>query len=117
MSLQETDKEAAAKATRPRVSLADMEAKIATRYDVNGRDAVGLSKDNSLDVLSLCILVMENGYVVVGVSAPASPENFDPELGKKFAYENAIRQLWPLEGYVLREKLSASADLQEFLDK
>jgi len=49
---------------------------------------------------------MENGYAVVGKSAPADAENFDEDLGKKFAKEDAIRQLWALEGYALREKLS-----------
>jgi len=121
MSLQETDKAAAAKATKPRVALADIEAKIVERYDVTGTSAAGLQSvlvNHPLVVLSLCILVMRNGYVVVGVSAPASPENYDAELGKKFAYENAIRQLWPLEGYALREKLArGDTDLEEFLEK
>jgi hypothetical protein len=50
---------------------------------------------------------MKNGFIVIGHSAPASPENFNAELGRKFAYENAIRQLWPLMGFALRERLSA----------
>jgi len=57
-------------------------------------------------LLTLCILKMQNGFYVVGESAPASPENFNEALGRKFAYENAIRQLWKLEGYALREQLS-----------
>lgn len=28
-------------------------------------------------------------------------------LGRKLAYEDAVRQLWPLMGYALREKLAA----------
>lgn len=112
-SLETTDKEAAAVATHPRVALADIGAKIAHRYDVNGADAAamatagGTDEDNppSLDVLSICLLVMVNGFTVIGKSAPASPENFNAELGKQFAYEDAIRQLWPLEDYALRERL------------
>jgi hypothetical protein len=42
---------------------------------------------------------------VIGKSAPASPENFNAELGKKFAYEDAVRQLWPLMGFALRDRL------------
>jgi hypothetical protein len=90
-----TDAESAANATAPRVTLDSMEAKIA--------HAEYIVRDN---VLTLCVLKMQNGFYVVGESAPASPANFDPELGKKFAYENAIRQLWKLEGYSLREQLN-----------
>jgi hypothetical protein len=90
-----TEAESAANATAPRVTLDSMEAKIVhVEYIVI---------DN---ILTLCVLKMQNGFYVVGESAPASPANFDPELGQKFAYENAIRQLWKLEGYSLRDQLS-----------
>ena len=56
--------------------------------------------------MTLCILTTETGFIVVGKSTPADPENFDVELGKKFAKEDAIRQLWPLEAYLLRERMS-----------
>lgn len=110
MSIEHTDAESAAVATAPRVSLAGMEAKIAERYDLTGAEAVTLTlppDSPSLAILSICILVMENGFTVIGKAAPASAENFNRELGKKFAYEDAIRQLWPLEGYLLRSQLAA----------
>jgi hypothetical protein len=56
--------------------------------------------------LTICIIRMFNGFMVVGHQAPASEKNFDREVGKRLAYDDAFRQLWPLEGYVLREKLS-----------
>lgn len=111
-SLQETDRAAAAVAKAPRVALADIEAKIASRHDMNAARAVAATggvPSEPLGLLSLCILVMKNGFTVIGTSAPASPENFNAELGKRFAYEDAIRQLWPHEGYALREKLAAAA--------
>ena len=46
-----------------------------------------------------------NGFVVNGESASASKENFDVEIGKKVAYENAREQIWKLEGYLLKQKL------------
>ena len=55
--------------------------------------------------MTICVMVMDNGYAVVGKSAPADPENFDEQAGRTFSREDAIRQLWPLEGYALREKL------------
>ena len=91
-----TEAESAANATAPRVTLESMEAKIVSAdYIVHG------------GILTLCILKMQNGFFVVGESAPASPANFNAELGEKFAYENAIRQLWKLEGYSLRDFLAA----------
>jgi hypothetical protein len=114
MNLQEGDREAAAVAKAPRVSLADIEGAIAGRYHVTGAEAIysaALLNANdlkSLNVLSICILVLHNGFTIIGKSAPASPENFNTELGRKLAYEDCIRQLWPLMGFALREKLHAS---------
>jgi len=33
--------------------------------------------------LTICILILNNGFTVVGESACASPENFNKELGQK----------------------------------
>lgn len=109
MSLEATEAECAANAVAPRVSLASMEAKIVARYDFTADKVLAPDEPApaSLPLLSICILVMQNGFMVVGKSAPASAENFNAELGKKLAYEDAIRQLWPLEGYALRTRLSA----------
>lgn len=57
--------------------------------------------------LTVCALKLRNGFIVTGESAAASPENFDEELGRKIARNNARNKLWPLEGYLLRERLSA----------
>ena len=110
MSLESTEAECAAKAVAPRVSLKDITRAIDCVYHATGAQAIGDSTPQhpSLDVLSICLVVMTNGFIVIGKSAPASPENFDAELGKKLAYEDCIRQLWPLMGFALREKLSQS---------
>jgi hypothetical protein len=109
MSLQSTDQEAAAVAVAPRVALADIEAAIAARYDFTADKALGkdIPVHSALEILSICIVVMRNGFTVIGKSAPASPENFNTDLGRKFAYEDAIRQLWPLMGFSLRDNLAA----------
>lgn len=60
----------------------------------------------SLGCLTLCVLVLRNGFTVVGKSACASPENFNAELGGKIAREDAKRQIWALEGYQLRSMLA-----------
>lgn len=113
MTLESTEKECAANAVAPRVSLSDIEAAIGARYDMHGDDVVGsthsISKMDAaaLRLLSVCILHLKNGFIIIGKSAPASPDNFNAELGKRLAYEDAIRQLWPMMGFALKEKLAA----------
>ena len=58
--------------------------------------------------LTVCALTLKNGFIVVGESAAASPENFDIELGRKIARDNARNKIWALEGYILRSKLSSN---------
>ena len=54
---------------------------------------------------TICSLILSNGFVVDGESAAASKENFDEEIGRKIAYENARDKIWMLEGYLLKQKL------------
>lgn len=60
--------------------------------------------------MTIAILTLKNGYVLVGKSAPADPDNFDRELGRKFAREDAIRQAWPLYAFALRDRMTAEED-------
>lgn len=109
-SLKATEVECAEGRTAPRVSLADLEANVLATHSFVAADAIGALGDSahkSLELLSICLLVTKNGFTLVGKSAPASAANFDAELGKKLAYEDAIRQLWPLMGYALRDRLAA----------
>lgn len=57
--------------------------------------------------LTVCCLVLINGYTVTGESAAASPANFDEEIGRRIARENARQKIWGLEGYLLRQRLHA----------
>ena len=51
---------------------------------------------------TICSLVLNNGYVVVGKSAAVSMENFDEELGKKIAFNDAREQIWALQGFYMK---------------
>ena len=97
-SLEITESQSAANATAPRVTLDSMKEKIVKQ--------VYLTHEH----LTICILEMQNGFFVAGEAAPASLANFDAELGRQFSFENAIRQLWKLEGYALREQLSKTGE-------
>lgn len=59
-------------------------------------------------VLTVCVLTLQNGFTVTGESACASPANFNAEIGRKIARENARAKIWPLEGYALRNRLAAA---------
>lgn len=64
----------------------------------------------TLNLLTFCVLTLENGFTVTGESACASPENFNEEIGKKIAYDNAREKIWVLEGYLLKQKLFEQAN-------
>ena len=49
----------------------------------------------ALGLLTFCVLVLRNGFTVTGESACASPENFDAEIGRKIARQNAVEKIWP----------------------
>jgi len=111
-SVQLTDRMSAEVAKTPnRVSLDDIKANIAAEYFMTGDKALGegVPVHPDLAVLTICILVMKNGFTIIGKAAPADPANFNAELGRNFAREDAIRQVWPLMGFALREKLRAAA--------
>lgn len=55
--------------------------------------------------VTVCCLTLLNGFCTTGTSAAASPENFDAEIGRKVARENARDKIWALEGYLLRQVL------------
>jgi hypothetical protein len=59
--------------------------------------------------LTVCALTLRNGFHVVGESAAASPANFDVEIGRKIAYDNARNKIWALEGYLLRTRLAEAS--------
>lgn len=54
---------------------------------------------------TVCMLTLENGYTIKGLSACVDEAAFDLNMGRKIALDDAIRQVWPLEGYLLAEKL------------
>jgi hypothetical protein len=106
--------------TAPRITPADIEANIdyeayftaehAVRgYDVcnGGNGYTGIEVPLSFNLLTFCVLQLKNGFTVTGESACASPENFDAEVGRKIARQNAVNKIWPLMGYELRSKLAS----------
>ena len=104
--------------TAPRITPADIEANIVSVHYFTAMDGIagnlgcqkivaGLPISSPLDLLTFCVLVLRNGFTVTGESACASPENFDAEIGRQIARENAVNKVWPLMGYELKSKLAA----------
>ena len=109
--------------TAARITPADIEANISSEHYFTARDGrrgaladgtyVGREKPQmddadlaALDLLTFCVLVLRNGFTVTGESACASPENFDAEIGRNIARQNAVQKIWPLMGYELRSRLA-----------
>lgn len=96
--------------TAARITPADLEANIAGEFSFtvgNAARALNCPVSEAVDLLTICVLTLKNGFTVTGESACASPENFDAEVGYKIARENAKQKLWPLMGYELKCRLSA----------
>lgn len=103
--------------TAPRITPADVEAAISSEHyftasqgAAGARYAIHDANDRGpLALLTFCVLVLGNGFTVTGESACVSPENFDAEIGRKVARQNAINKVWPLLGYALRDRLANQA--------
>ena len=102
--------------TAPRITPADIESTIASEHYFSAFDAamslesvqishVDFALKSNLSLLTFCVLVLRNGFTVTGESACASPENFDAEIGRKIARDNAKNKIWLLEGYLLKQRL------------
>lgn len=60
------------------------------------------------DTTTIAIITVRNGFKFVGTSTPADASNFDAAVGQRYAYDNAFKQIWTHEGYLLRELLYQS---------
>lgn len=106
--------------TAPRITPADIEANIDSEHYFTAADGFfgewaksqkgprDAEAPDELGLLTFCVLVLRNGFTVTGESACASPENFDAEVGRKIARQNAVQKIWPLMGYELRANLAAA---------
>jgi len=111
-----TEAEIAAVSTAPRITPADIEANIASEHYFNAGEIQSPVYVNgkptycdALNLLTFCVLVLQNGFTVTGESACASPANYNAEIGKRIARENAVNKIWPLMGYALKQRLHDAA--------
>ena len=109
LKIAPTEAELAGKAIKPRVTVCDVEDAILGEYYMNPSDLFTDEGDSrirtGLSCLTICVLVLKNGFTVTGESACADPDNFDFEIGARIARKNAIDKIWPLLGFQLKTKL------------
>lgn len=125
MNNQELEQEIQDKGlTAPRITLADIEANIVSEHYFSAAHGVlgaliddgmpmhesAQNPESPLHLLTFCVLVLRNGFTVTGESACASPENFNAEIGRKIARDNAINKVWPLMGYALKQSLHVAKE-------
>lgn len=105
--------------TAPRVTPKHIEGVIVSEHYFTAADGERFAKWGEqfaneevpapLHLLTFCVLVLKNGFTVTGESSCASPENFDAEIVRSIARANAVNKIWPLEGYLLKQKLHDSS--------
>lgn len=96
----------------PTVTKASIEAKIRGVYFINAGAAIKASDDGytqrdleELNLVTICIIILENGFKVEGTSACVDPNLYNEAIGRKEAYNNAFEKIWEKEGYLLKQKL------------
>ena len=110
-----TEQELTEKAVAPRVTDEQVEAFITSEHYFTAYDGIigaasavarpAMNNQGPLDLLTFCVLVLENGFTVHGFSACADRKNFDPMIGRRIARANAKAHIWNLLGFQLRTKL------------
>lgn len=72
---------------------------------------------DELRLMTFCIVILKNGFKVVGQASCASPERYNKEIGQKFARENAVQQLWQILGYELKTMLHTIKSAEHGIDE
>ncbi len=55
--------------------------------------------------MRVCVITLTTGHEVIGVAQVLDAKNDVEEIGNSVAYENAVNELWKLEGYLLKQKI------------
>lgn len=100
-------------AAKPRTDEKTLEERIADRpYDkvtaagISGRiRSVSYANLAASPTVTICSIVLDNGYSVRGEAACVDPRNFEHKIGQELAYKDAFGKLWPLFGFLLAEQM------------
>lgn len=103
-----------------RLTLADIEAEIASKFFFTANDGVigsrpGFEEPGQLPEIpegfsrvTFCVVTLHNGHREVGVNyGPVDPSEFSGVEAQRYAYEDAIAKLWNPLGFRLRDRLAS----------
>jgi hypothetical protein len=99
-----------------RVTLDDINNAIISEHYFTGDLAFGAfnqAAPEPMKLLTFCVLILWNGFTVTGQSACVDPANYNQDIGRKIARENAIKQIWPLLGFDLASRRQRQKELLE----
>lgn len=54
---------------------------------------------------TVCCLTLRNGFTVIGGSCSVHDADFDAELGRRYAREEAFKHAWDHEAYMLKQRM------------
>lgn len=92
----------------PKVTVHEVENEIVNEYYRNVGSAVKALVGSPLYNVTLCILELRNGFTIIGKSACVNSENFNEDIGRQLAREDAVKQVWPFLGFRLADKRVAT---------
>lgn len=55
--------------------------------------------NSRLNILTICVLTVKNGFTFVGTSVPIDFKAFDEKKGREIARERAVEQVWKFLGF------------------
>ena len=87
-----------------KVTINQIEDEIVDEYYWNLGSAVKAPVGSPIHNVTICALVLRNGFTVTGESACVDPLAYDEALGRSLAREDAIKQIWPFLGFRLADK-------------
>ena len=98
----------------PRITPDDVDNSISSIHIFSGLEAAKANRvirsepvdAESLKLLTMCVIVLKNGFTVTGKSSCVSPENYDRSKGEEIALNNAKDQIYSYLGFELKTKLS-----------
>jgi len=57
---------------------------------------------------TIVLLILKNGFEIIGSSACVDPKAYSHEIGTLCARERAVHKIWELEGYAAQNLLASS---------
>ena len=110
-----TEEELEERAVARRVTLEDVKKAVLFEYYFTAAQGVRgagymqtkmQGRASSLEQLTICVLVLRNGFTVTGQSACADPANYQKDIGDRVARSDAENKIWPLLSYELKTEIS-----------